>query len=156
MKIRNFLLTAFAILGLVMFTTPATQAQTCDGSGNNFADLDGDGFNDNAPDHDGDGIPNGIDPDYVKHAQDGSGYQKGQLGEDSQAKVQNGTLTMAQKFNRLQSQSGSMFQKRLGAQGEMNGSGTGVCDGTGAGGGGTGICDGTGPKGQQNRGGGGK
>ena len=74
MKIRNLLLTVFTILGLVMLTTPATQAQTCDGTGSNFVDLDGDGFNDNAPDFDGDGIPNGLDEDYIKNAQDGDGY----------------------------------------------------------------------------------
>ena len=193
MKIRNILLTAFTILGLVLLTMPATQAQTetkaqvkaetkaqnqdqdqtqikaqvkaqikaqaqvCDGSGKNFVDLDGDGFNDNAPDHDADGIPNGLDPDYIKGAQDGTGYQNGSLGENKgEGMAQNKTMTKSQKFNRIQTQSGSMFQKRLGAQGGMNGSGTGICDGTGDGGSGTGICDGTGPKGNQNRGGGGK
>jgi hypothetical protein len=206
MKIRNILLTAFTILGLVLLTMPATQAQTqakaqnqdqdqaqikaqvkaqthteaqvkaetkaqnqdqaqikaqvkaqvqvCDGSGKNFVDLDGDGFNDNAPDHDADGIPNGLDPEYIKGAQDGTGYQNGSLGENKgEGMAQNKTMTKSQKFSRIQTQSGSMFQKRLGAQGGMNGSGTGICDGTGDGGSGTGICDGTGPKGTQNRGG---
>ena len=154
MTTRNFLLTAFAILGLMMLSTPATQAQTCEGGGSNFIDLNGDGFNDNAPDHDGDGIPNGLDEDYVKNAQDGTGYQKGKLGENkSEGMVQDGTMTKSQKFNRLQAFSGNMFQKRIGALGEMGGSGSGVCDGTGGGGTGTGICDGTGPNGRQNRGG---
>ena len=156
MKTKNILLTAFAILGLVMLTTPVTQAQTCDGNGSNFVDLNGDGFNDNAPDFDGDGIPNGLDADYVKNAQDGTGYQKGKLGENKGlGMAQNMTMTKSQMFNRLQAARGSMFQKRLGALGGMNGSGAGVCDGTGGGmaGSGTGVCDGTGPHGSQNRGG---
>jgi hypothetical protein len=150
MKTRNILLTTFAILGLAMLTTPSTQAQTCDGTGTNFVDLNGDGFNDNAPDHDGDGIPNGLDTDYVKNAQDGNGYQKGKLGENQgQGMVQNGTMSKSQKFNRLQALNGNMFQKRVGALGGMNGSGAGVCDGTGGGASGTGVCDGTGPHGQK-------
>jgi hypothetical protein len=154
MKTRNILLTAFAALGLVMLTMPDTQAQTCDGNGNNFVDLNGDGFNDNAPDHDGDGIPNGLDADYIKNAQDGSGYRKGKLGQSqSKEMVQSSTMSKTQKFNRLQSFNGSMFQKRIGALGGMNGTGAGVCDGTGGGGSGTGICDGTGPHGGQKRGG---
>lgn len=47
-------------------TTPVTH-------GDNFVDLNGDGYNDNAPDNDGDGIPNGMDPDYIPTgSQDGS------------------------------------------------------------------------------------
>lgn len=154
MKIKNIMLTALAIIGLAMLTTPATQAQTCDGTGSNFVDLNGDGFNDNAPDHDGDGIPNGLDADYVKNAQDGSGYQKGELGKNqSRAMAQNKTMTKSQKFNRLQAFEGNMFQKRLGALGDMSGSGAGVCDGSGGGMAGSGVCDGTGPKGGQKRGG---
>jgi hypothetical protein len=155
MKTRNILLTAFAIVGLATLMTPAVQAQTCDGTGTNFIDLDSDGFNDNAPDHDGDGIPNGLDADYVKNSQDGSGYQNGELGEnEGQGMAQNKTMTKSQKFNRLQSFEGNMFQKRLGALGSMNGSGAGVCDGSGSGmAGGSGVCDGTGPHGGQKRGG---
>jgi len=155
MKLKNIMLTGLAILGLAMLTSPATQAQTCDGNGTNFVDLNGDGFNDNAPDHDGDGIPNGLDADYVKGTQDGSGYQKGMLGENQgQGMAQNKTMTKSQKFNRLQSFEGNMFQKRLGALGGMNGSGAGVCDGSGGGmAGGSGVCDGTGPNGGQKRGG---
>lgn len=154
MKIRNIMMTAFAIIGLAMLTTPATQAQICDGTGTNFVDLNGDGFNDNAPDHDGDGIPNGLDADYVKNAQDGSGYQKGKLGENQgRVMAQNKTMTKSQKFNRLQAFKGNMFQKRIGALGGMNGSGAGVCDGSGGGMIGSGVCDGTGPKGSQKRGG---
>jgi hypothetical protein len=155
MKLKNIMLTALTIVGLAMLTSPAIQAQTCDGTGTNFVDLNGDGFNDNAPDHDGDGIPNGLDADYVKGAQDGSGYQKGMLGENQGQKMaQNKTMTKSQKFNRLQSFEGNMFQKRLGALGGMNGSGAGVCDGSGGGmAGGSGVCDGTGPHGDQKRGG---
>ena len=154
MRTRNVLLAAFALLSLVILTTPAIQAQTCDGTGTNFIDLNGDGFNDNAPDHDNDGIPNGLDADYVKNAQDGSGYQKGKLGENqSEGMLQNKTMTKSQKFNRLQAFNGDMFQKRLHNFGEMKGSGAGVCDGTGSGLAGSGVCDGTGPHGDQKRGG---
>gem|GEM_PF-7093568 len=55
------------ILGLALLFPTTGAAQTCDGGGKNFVDLDGDGINDNAPDHDGDGIPNGLDPDWVKY-----------------------------------------------------------------------------------------
>jgi hypothetical protein len=148
-------LSVLIMAAMVMFSPAGAQAQTCDGNGKNFVDLDGDGFNDNAPDHDGDEIPNGLDPDYVKNAQDGTGYQKGQLGENSgEGMARNKTMTKSQKFNRLQAFSGSMFQKRLGAQGGMNGSGAGVCDGTGGGSAGGGVCDGTGPHGSRQRGGG--
>lgn len=170
MKTRNILLTAFAILGLAMLTTPALQAQTCDGQGKNFVDLNGDGFNDNAPDADGDGIPNGLDDDYIKSAQNGSGYKNGELGESkgvgmaqtktmTKAQTKSGTMTQtqtmskAQLFYRLQAFNGSLFQMRIGALGGMNGSGAGICDGTGGGTNGSGDCDGTGPKGNQNKGG---
>jgi len=154
MKIRNLLMTALAILGLAMLTSPALQAQTCDGTGGNFVDLNGDGFNDNAPDHDGDGIPNGLDPDWVKSAQDGTGYQKGKLGENKgEGMAQTKTMTKAQKFYRLQAFNGSLFQHRMGSFGTGNGPGDGVCNGTGGNGSGTGVCDGTGPHGKQNGGG---
>jgi hypothetical protein len=158
MKIQNLLLTAFAIFGLVLLTTPATQAQTCDGTGSHFIDLNGDGFNDNAPDHDGDGIPNGLDPDWIKYAQDGTGYQLGSLGANqgigmAQTKTMTKAMTKTQKFNKVQAFEGNMFQKRLGALGGSSGSGAGVCDGSGGGSAGSGICDGTGPNGTQRRGG---
>jgi len=155
MKFTNIMLTAFAIICLAMLTAPAIQAQTCDGTGSHFVDLNGDGFNDNAPDHDGDGIPNGLDADWVKNAQDGTGYQKGKLGENQGlGMAQYKTMTKSQKFNRLQAFEGSMFQKRLGALGGMNGSGAGICDGSGGGiNGGSGVCDGTGPNGGQKHGG---
>lgn len=154
MKTGNFLLTAFVLLGLMMLTTPATHAQTCDGTGTNFVDLDGDGFNDNAPDFDGDGIPNGLDADYVKHAQDGSGYQKGKnLDGETSTKIQNRTMTKSQKFNRVQTFNRSSFQTRLNALGGANGSGTGICDGSGGGLAGTGVRDGIGSHGSQKRGG---
>ena len=187
MNIKNIMLTAFAILGLAMLTTPATQAQTCDGSGGNFVDLDGDGYNDNAPDFDGDGIPNGLDDDYVKpedgsggnfvdidgdgfndnapdydgdgipngldddyvKPEDGTGYKKGKLGENQGLGM---SQIKTQKFNRLKSFNGNMFQKRINAIG----AGSGVSNGTGEGIVGSGECDGTGPNGKQNKGGGGK
>jgi hypothetical protein len=126
MKAKNLILTALAIIGLAFLTPPVVHAQTCDGNGSNFVDLDGDGFNDNAPDHDGDGIPNGLDEDYVPNPQDGSGYRNGKAtdkiaGESTQKR----TMTQTKTFN------GDMFRKRIGAQGEQKGTGTGICDGTG-------------------------
>ena len=166
MNTRNLLLTAFALFGLLMFTTPGISAQTCDGTGGNYVDLDGDGFNDNAPDADGDGIPNGLDEDWIKNAQDGDGYQHKNLTgrEDaapamtsSQTKAESGTLTRSQMFNRIKAFYAYMFQSRLGQLGTATGSASaaGVCDGTGgnSGGTGTGVCDGTGPHGSQKQGG---
>ena len=127
---------------------PAPQAQTCTGTGSNFVDLNGDGFNDNAPDLDGDGIPNGLDEDYVKHAQDGTGYQHRNasgLAASTRNKVQ--AMNKAQQFNQLQSRFGNLYQFRNGALGSLSGSGAGVCDGTGGGMNGTGVCDGAGPHG---------
>lgn len=153
MKKTNLLIALLALAGMLLLTAPATQAQVCDSTGNNFVDLNGDGFNDNAPDADGDGIPNGLDPDYIKNAQDGEGYkmQKGKMNSGAekgiaQAKTQNKFKT-GNKF-----QKGNMykFQKRVNQYAGTSGQGTGVCDGTGPQGG-SGICDGTGPKGQQGR-----
>ena len=150
MRIRNILLTTLAILGLALLASPGTEAQTCNGGGKNFVDLNGDGFNDNAPDLDGDGIPNGLDPDYVKSAGVGTGYQNGKLGANKeQGTVNKQTRTRAQKFTRLQSATGEVSRNRVGAK---NGSAAGVCNGTGQGTG-TGVCDGTGPHGTQKRGG---
>jgi len=147
MKTRNIVLTALAIISVAFLASPAALAQTCDGSGSNFVDLDGDGFNDNAPDHDNDGIPNGLDEDYVSNPQDGSGYQKGKAADKSATEpAQKKAMTKTQKFK------GDMFQKRVGALGEKKGPGTGVCDGTGAGTSGTGVCDGTGPHGPKQKG----
>ncbi|HOP05693.1 MAG TPA: hypothetical protein PLF13_00235 [candidate division Zixibacteria bacterium] len=163
MKINSSLLTAIAIFGMALLIAPVGQAQTCNGSGGNFIDLDGDGFNDNAPDADGDGIPNGLDEDWIKNPQDGTGYKnaykKGQLGQNSMqdpAKAQ--SMTKSQQFKRLQMFAGNILRNRISALGGMNGSGAGICDGSGSGSGaGTGICDGTGPHGGgQRNGNGGK
>ena len=164
MKTTNIVLAALLMLGLLVITAPVTQAQTCNGQGKNFVDLDGDGFNDNAPDADGDGIPNGLDPDYVKYAQDGDGYKNGQLNGQSVdvetsaslqdgtgSKYQNKSMAKQQKFNRVQSSFGYLFQHRLGALNGTVASGTAMGDGTGGAQNGTGICDGTGPNGKQNK-----
>ncbi len=166
MKAKNLFLMAFALFGLMIFTTPGISAQTCDGSGGKFVDLDGDGFNDNAPDADGDGIPNGLDEDWIKSAQDGDGYQhRNMTGKAdavasksaAQTKNESGTLTRTQKFFQLQAFYAYMFQHRLGQLGNTAGaaSNAGVCDGSGGNsdGTGTGVCDGTGPHGSQHKGG---
>lgn len=164
-KLASATLAALVMFGMVMFAPVAIHAQSCDGTGKNFVDLDGDGFNDNAPDHDGDGIPNGLDPDYIKNAQDGDGYKNGKLGENAKAemtqertmsqqqnknqektmtqeqvKTQEQVQTGEQKFNRARTASGSTFQKKLG-------------EGTGSGDPGSGTCDGTGPHGTRQQGG---
>jgi len=161
MNFRTSLMTAIAVLGMALLIAPVGQAQTCDGSGSNFIDLDGDGFNDNAPDHDGDGIPNGLDEDWIKNPQDGTGYKNGQLGENgAQDPAMTPAMTKSQQFKRLQTWAGYIYRNRISAFGGSNGSGAGVCDGSGSGaaaGTGTGICDGTGPHGGgQRNGNGGK
>jgi len=136
-NLKTLFLTGLVMVGLLMLAPASLLAQDCDGSGKNFVDLDGDGFNDNAPDADGDGIPNGLDEDYIK-PEDGTGEQKGKLGETDPIKNQSKAMTKTQKFNRLKTADGPTYQKRLG-------------DGTGTGNmtpqDGQGECDGTGPKG---------
>ena len=80
-KILTTTITLFALF----LAMPAIQAETSNGQGKVYIDADNDGFNDNAPDHDGDGIPNGLDEDYIKQSQDGSGkkYQKGRAEDGS-------------------------------------------------------------------------
>ena len=75
--VTSTVLMIMLIIGMILLAYTGIQAETRNRTGTNFVDLDGDGFNDNAPDHDGDGIPNGLDPDYIKSAQDGTGYQNG-------------------------------------------------------------------------------
>ena len=145
-NLKTLLLSGLVIIGMIMLAPANLLAQTCDGGGKNFVDLDGDGFNDNAPDHDGDGIPNGLDEDYVK-PEDGTGQQKGKLGESESVKAQTKEMTKTQKFNRMKTASGSTYQKRIG-----DGTGTGNMGPQDASGG-QGDCDGTGPKGTQNKGG---
>ncbi len=145
-NLTTFLLSGLVIIGLIMLAPASLLAQSCDGSGKNFVDLDGDGFNDNAPDEDGDGIPNGLDDDYVK-PEDGDGQKKGKLGETEPVKTQTKAMTKTQKFNRLKAASGSTYQKRIG---DATGTGNmGPQDGQG----GQGDCDGTGPNGTQHKGG---
>lgn len=97
----NIFFLIFLMAGMVMVTSPNAQEQTCEGNGLKFIDLNGDGFNDNAPDHDGDGIPNGLDPDYIKRAQDGNGYKYGPLKKGSESGL---TKTMTKAMNQDQKQ----------------------------------------------------
>ena len=154
MNTKNILLTLFLIAGLFMITAPATQAQTCEGKGPNFVDLNGDGFNDNAPDHDGDGIPNGLDPDYIKMAQDGSGYmhQKGEMNKYAyKGKDDSQKMNKFQKGNRFQTANSYKFQYRYNQASGTNGQGAGNCGGIGPQGG-SGIIDGNGHHGPMGRG----
>ena len=153
MKTKNLLLALVIMGGMLLITAPASQAQTCDSTGTNFIDLNGDGFNDNAPDHDGDGIPNGLDPDYIKNAKDGSGnmYKKGQMNKTSnQGLGQSQKMNKFQKGNKFQKANSYKFQNRINQTSGTGGQGTGVCDGTGPNGG-SGICDGDGPHGPKGR-----
>ena len=142
-------LSIMVMVGMILLAPTGTQAQTCNMTGTNFIDLDGDGFNDNAPDHDGDGIPNGLDPDYIKNAQDGTGYQNGNGKNGSEP-----GLTRSQfqsKFmytKRIQSGTASMFMKKLGEFGDMEGSGSLIRNHTGEG---TGSQTGKGTDPQGNR-----
>jgi hypothetical protein len=125
--LTTFALAAVLLLGLTFLSAPSAQAQTCQGNGKNFVDLNGDGFNDNAPDHDGDGIPNGLDDDYIKAAKDGSGQKNGQAIADKQTHRKR---VSALKFNRVRNWTRSQVDGGA-FGGGRNGSGTGICDGTG-------------------------
>lgn len=153
MKTLQILFIGLLVFGIMAILSPSTNAQTCDSTNSHFVDLNGDGFNDNAPDFDGDGIPNGLDPDYIKQAKDGTGQQKGKLYLNGQA---DGIKSMNkfQKKNRFGYANSFKFQSRVGnGSGNLQaGTGTGVCDGSGPNGG-SAVCDGTGPKGPQGRGG---
>lgn len=114
--------------GLFLFG-PAAYAQNEDGQ-KGFVDLNGDGFNDNAPDADGDGIPNGLDEDYVKHAEDGDGYknqnQNGNLTQNSykfenQHMVQARHMMFSERRAMIQ---GESSENKLGTLGTDMGKGT--------------------------------
>lgn len=147
MKNKNLIIGLFVMFGVILMAAPGSRAQTCNGSGTNFVDLNGDGFNDNAPDYDGDGIPNGLDPDYIKNAQDGSGYQhqKGNLNKTATA---NKMMNKFQKRNKFATANSYKFQNRFNrVNGSSGGSGTGICDGSGPNGE-SGNYNGSGPHGQ--------
>lgn len=99
--------------GLFLFG-PSVYAQSAD-SLKGFIDLNGDGFNDNAADADGDGIPNGLDEDWVKKAEDGDGYKH---------QNKNGNLTQnAYKFenqNMVQARHMMFAERRAMIQGESS------------------------------------
>jgi hypothetical protein len=141
-------LSIMVMVGMILLVPTGTQAQTCNMTGTNFVDLDGDGFNDNAPDHDGDGIPNGLDPDYTMNAQDGTGCQNGNGKNGSEPGL---TRTQIQSkymyIKRLQTGTASMFKKKLGEFGDMEGSGSLIRNRIGNGGEGSQTGKGTGPQG---------
>lgn len=154
MRIRNIALAAMVMLGSVLLLMPVAGAQTCDGTGNNFVDLNGDGFNDNAWDDDGDGIPNGLDADYVKHAQDGTGYQmRNGHGEHASADVMDNNMTQTRNHQRLRALNCEAFCNGLSSFGTTNGIGGAGHNGSGIGMSGDAVCDGTGPHGTRTRGG---
>ncbi|MBN1638015.1 MAG: hypothetical protein JW866_03550 [Ignavibacteriales bacterium] len=103
----------FILLHSVIFSQDTTNQNN---QGNNFIDLDGDGYNDNAPDHDGDGIPNGLDPDYnpQKHQWgkkkfvdlDGDGIDDNILNED---RKQKGKINSDNQENKGKLQKGKWY-----------------------------------------------
>jgi hypothetical protein len=99
------------MLGLALLVPGTITAQTCDGGGKNFVDLNGDGINDNAPDADGDGIPNGLDPDWIKNAQDGTGYQhRNGAAREGQTVEAASSLTLEQQQTMTMRWYRAMFQ----------------------------------------------
>jgi len=99
-------------------TTPVTH-------GDNFVDLNGDGYNDNAPDNDEDGIPNGMDPDYIpKGSQDesngfvdldGDGINDN-AGQGSKNEFKNQCGNDSVEGNASNGGNGSPVQRRRGGQ----------------------------------------
>ena len=132
--LTSAVLSILLMIGMILLASTGIQAQTCNKTGTNFIDLDGDGFSDNAPDHDDDGIPNGLDPDYIKSAQDGTGYQNGN-GKDGSEPALTRTQTQSKYMyiKRLQTGTASMFMKKLGEFGDMEGSGSLIRNRTGEG-----------------------
>ncbi len=98
----NFLAVFGLVVGLLFLVPAGLKAQTCDATGQNYIDANGDGFNDNAPDHDGDGIPNGLDEDYIKNRQDGTGYMKGEARVNRNAQA-----------NQFQAGEGDQYQHQV-------------------------------------------
>lgn len=125
MKKVIHLLGALALmLGLALLVPATINAQTCDGGGKNFIDLNGDGINDNAPDADGDGIPNGLDPDWVKNAQDGTGYQhRNGAARNGQTVEAAASLTAEQKQAMTMRWYRAMFQHCVSLAGPCDGDG---------------------------------
>ncbi|MCK4573486.1 MAG: hypothetical protein KAU36_03900 [candidate division Zixibacteria bacterium] len=126
MTLKSKAMTVIALLLTLLFVGgTSVNAQTCDGGGKNFVDLDGDGFNDNARDADGDGIPNGLDPDYVKGAKDGEGYKNGFMHAwtfQHQAKQDGLSQSRARWFHQLKAEAnGNIY--RYGGFGTGNGDG---------------------------------
>ncbi|NWF49623.1 MAG: hypothetical protein HXY49_03690 [Ignavibacteriaceae bacterium] len=133
--------------------------------GNQFVDLNADGYNDNAPDVDGDGIPNGRDEDYAgtkirnngrgfvdlngdglndnAFDSDGDGIPNGKDSDFIKPEDGTGRKNMNGKNNHNNS-----GEKKYGPGNGNGNNSLGPKYGNGTG---TGTCDGTGPKG--NRGG---
>lgn len=130
-KVINLIGALALMLGLALLVPGTITAQTCDGNGKNFVDLNGDGINDNAPDHDGDGIPNGLDPDWVKNAQDGTGYQHRNGAAREGQTVENASLSATQQRDMVMRWYRAMFQHCV--QLSEPGDGTGLKSSFGAG-----------------------
>lgn len=154
-KLLIFALVAM-FLTFVSFSADSFAQNGNHGAG--FVDENGDGYNDNAPDHDGDGIPNGVDPDYVPLNPDRGNRFGGFIDEngnginDNFQDADGDGIPNCEDPDWVKPEDGSgnkfsqMNGKRQGQMGRgFNGTGSGVCDGTGE-------CDETGPKGMGQRG----
>lgn len=138
--IIRFSLMFMLAAGLVFIMAPTASAQTSQGDGKGFIDVDGDGLNDNARDDDGDGIPNGQDDDYLP-PQDGSGAQNNMaMQKKNKGETQEAFRNRIQTFQRT----GTMSQVQTRTKGKGNGDGSGSANGGG-------DCDGTGPKGKSGK-----
>ncbi|HEX2868148.1 MAG TPA: hypothetical protein VHO03_13965 [Ignavibacteriales bacterium] len=154
---RNFAAMLFVMLLAVLTTNALAQDQTGTGKsikhGAGFIDANGDGYNDNAPDIDGDGIPNGQDPDFTgPKARRGHGGMRGFVdangdGINDNALDSDGDgIPNGKDPDFVRPQNG---QGRKMGMGRGNGQGKGYGLKGGAQGTGTGVCDGTGPKGNR-------
>lgn len=115
----TFLMTLVLAIGVAFVFSGVANAQVCDGTGNQYADHNGDGFNDEAPDHDGDGIPNGQDPDW-EAPEDGSGYQHKNLKGDATQTMNKGEAKQVGKTDEEKSLnaegSGNQYQNAIKTQ----------------------------------------
>lgn len=145
-RLTQLSILALALAVVALFGVNSTVHAQTGVHGAGFVDENGDGYNDNAPDADGDGIPNGMDPDYSPLNPDNS-KRNGFIDEDG-----DGINDRLQDFDGdgipncedpdwVKPEDGTGY--KFGQQGgKMTKGGQRMGNGTGAG-----VCDGTGPKG---------
>lgn len=154
LNLKSFAAMLFVLMLAVLTTNTLAQDKSGTGikHGAGFVDANGDGYNDKAPDHDGDGIPNGQDPDFKgSKMHHGHGGMKGFIDANG-----DGINDNAPDFDKdgVPNCKDPDFVPSQNGQGRKMGMGKGMGKGMGYGlkggqGTGTGICDGTGPKGMR-------